>query len=141
MPISRTVLPAPKLPSLIGVRAVENAITLVARTSSRVARCPVCGKQSGRVHSQYTRGLSSKVRRSMTTIGTIKFTRGSISSSYLGLAHVMDLFPKDAIGGAAAGDKPSARRLEIHGGVREPVRTDISGPKLIFRRRKWVREV
>jgi hypothetical protein len=38
---TRTVLPAPKLLDLIGVRATQNAITLAARTSSRVARCRV----------------------------------------------------------------------------------------------------
>src|SRR5215210_6608150 len=55
---SRTVLPAPKLLNLIGVRADENAITLTARTSSRAARCPVCGKRSARVHARYTRTLA-----------------------------------------------------------------------------------
>lgn len=55
---SRTVLPAPKLLKLIDVRATENAITLAARTSSRVARCPACGTRSARVHSHYTRMLA-----------------------------------------------------------------------------------
>lgn len=55
---SRTVLPAPKLLSLLAVRAAENAITLSARTSSCVALCPLCGKRSGRIHSWYTRTLS-----------------------------------------------------------------------------------
>ena len=55
---SRTVLPAPKLLNLIGLRADENVIILVARASSRVARCPVCVKRSGRVHSRYTRTLA-----------------------------------------------------------------------------------
>ena len=55
---SRTVLPAPKLLNLTGVRVTENAITLVARTSSRVALCPVCRKRSSRVHSRYTRTLA-----------------------------------------------------------------------------------
>jgi transposase len=55
---ARTVLPAPKLLDLIGVRTTENAITLAARTSSRVARCPVCGARSARVHSHYTRTLA-----------------------------------------------------------------------------------
>jgi transposase len=57
---ARTVLPAPKLLDLTGVRATENAITLAARTSSRsrVARCPVCGTRSARVHSHYTRTLA-----------------------------------------------------------------------------------
>jgi len=55
---SRTVLPAPKLLNLIGIRATENAITLVAQTSSRVARCPVCRKRSARVHSRYARTLT-----------------------------------------------------------------------------------
>jgi transposase len=53
-----TVLPAPKLLDLIGVRTTENDITLAARTSSRVARCPVCGARSARVHSHYTRTLA-----------------------------------------------------------------------------------
>jgi hypothetical protein len=44
MPDSRTVLPAPKLLDLIGIRATENAVTLDARTSSRVARCPECSR-------------------------------------------------------------------------------------------------
>jgi transposase len=55
---SRTVLPAPKLLNLTGVRVTESAITLVARTSSRVAPCPMCGKRSARVHSRYTRTLA-----------------------------------------------------------------------------------
>src|SRR5215210_4592712 len=55
---ARTLLPAPKLLNLVGVRADGNAITLFARTSSRVALCPVCGKRSTRVHSRYTRTLT-----------------------------------------------------------------------------------
>jgi transposase len=58
MPDSRTVLPAPKLLNLIGVRADANSITLTATTSSHTARCPVCGMQSLRVHSRYTRTLA-----------------------------------------------------------------------------------
>jgi transposase len=58
MPDFRTVLPTPKLLDLTGIRATENAITLDARTSSRVARCPECGKKSARVHSCYTRMLA-----------------------------------------------------------------------------------
>ena len=58
MPDARTVLPAPKLLDLIGIRATENAITLAARTSSRVARCPACETRSARVHSHYTRMLA-----------------------------------------------------------------------------------
>jgi transposase len=57
MPDSRTVLPAPKLLDLIGIRADANII-LVAKTSASTARCPVCGKQSARVHSRYTRTLA-----------------------------------------------------------------------------------
>jgi transposase len=55
---SRTVLPAPKLLNLIGVRADANSITLSAKTSARTARCPICGKRSGRIHSRYTRTLA-----------------------------------------------------------------------------------
>src|SRR5215218_8333481 len=58
MPDARTVLLAPKLLDLIGIRATENAITLAARTSSRVARCPACTTRSARVHSLYTRMLA-----------------------------------------------------------------------------------
>jgi transposase len=54
---SRTVLPAPKLLDLIGIRAEANII-LFAKTSASTARCPVCGKQSRRVHSRYTRTLA-----------------------------------------------------------------------------------
>ncbi len=46
---SRTVLPAPKLLNLICVRATENSIILTAKSSNRVALCPVCGRQSARV--------------------------------------------------------------------------------------------
>ena len=55
---SRTLLPAPKLLNLIGVRADENTVTLIARASPRAARCPMCGKRSARVHSRYTRTLA-----------------------------------------------------------------------------------
>jgi transposase len=58
MPDSRTVLPAPKLLDLIAIRSDANVITLDARTSSRVARCPACAKRSARVHSRYTRTLA-----------------------------------------------------------------------------------
>jgi transposase len=55
---SRTILPAPRRLQLLGVRVTETTITLIARTSSHVSRCPVCGKRSARVHSRYTRTLS-----------------------------------------------------------------------------------
>ena len=56
---SRTVLSAPNLLNLIGVRLTQSAITLVAETSSRVAAlCSACGKRSSRVHSRYTRTLA-----------------------------------------------------------------------------------
>jgi transposase len=58
MPDSRSVLPSPNLLDIIGIRSDANVITLAARTSSRLARCPACGKRSGRVHSRYTRTLS-----------------------------------------------------------------------------------
>ena len=58
MPDSRAVLPASKMLNLISVRADANAITLAARTSSSVAHCPVCAKQSLRVNSRYTRTLA-----------------------------------------------------------------------------------
>jgi transposase len=55
---SRTVLPAPKLLNLTGIRADANVITLSAKTSVCTARCPVCGKRSSRIHSRYTRTLA-----------------------------------------------------------------------------------
>ena len=48
--------PPPELLNLVGVRADENAITLAARTSSRVARCPVCGKRDPAGSTPATRG-------------------------------------------------------------------------------------
>src|SRR5215213_620572 len=54
---SRTVLPTPKLLDLIGIRAEANIIHF-AKTSTSTARCPVCGKQSGRVHSRSRRTLA-----------------------------------------------------------------------------------
>lgn len=58
MPECRTVLPASKLLNLVGMCADEQSITLTARTASSKARCPVCEKPSGRVHSRYTRTLA-----------------------------------------------------------------------------------
>jgi transposase len=55
---SRTILPAPKMLNLIGVRADANVITISAKIAASTARCPVCGKLSGRVHSRYTRTLA-----------------------------------------------------------------------------------
>ena len=58
MPDARTVLPALNLLDLIGIRADPNDIILFAKTSASTARCPACGKRSGRVHSRYTRTLA-----------------------------------------------------------------------------------
>ena len=58
MPDSGTVLPAPNLLDLIGIRADANVIILFAKTSASTARCPACGKRSRRVHSRYTRTLA-----------------------------------------------------------------------------------
>jgi hypothetical protein len=63
MPDFSTVLPAPKLPALIGIRSDAHVITLAARTSSLVARCPARGKRSARVHSRYTRTISDLPRQ------------------------------------------------------------------------------
>ena len=63
---SRTVLPAPKRLNLIGVCADENAITLSAKTSASIALCPVCGKQSIRIHSRYTRTLADLPRQGVS---------------------------------------------------------------------------
>jgi transposase len=55
MPDSRTMLPAPKLLDLLGIRAYANVITIFAKTAATTARYPVCGMPSSRVHSRYTR--------------------------------------------------------------------------------------
>jgi transposase len=55
---TRTVLPTPKLLDLIGICADANIIIVFAKTSASTARCPVCGKRSGKVHSRYTRTLA-----------------------------------------------------------------------------------
>jgi hypothetical protein len=65
MPDSRTVLPTPNLLNLISIRAGANAITLAARSSSRVARCPVCAKQSLKGHSQMLWASAAKLRSLM----------------------------------------------------------------------------
>ena len=51
MPDTCTVLPALNLLDLIEIRADPNDIILFAKTSASTARCPACGKRSGRVHS------------------------------------------------------------------------------------------
>jgi transposase len=58
MPDFRTVLPAPNLLDLIGIRADANVIILFAKSSASTARCPACCKRSGGVHSGYTRKLA-----------------------------------------------------------------------------------
>jgi transposase len=58
MPDFRTVLPAPNLLDLIGIRADANVIILFAKSSASTARCPACCMRSGRVHSGYTRKLA-----------------------------------------------------------------------------------
>jgi transposase len=55
---SRTILPDPEALNLVGVSASAEVIILSAKTASRKARCPVCRKPSGRVHSRYTRTLA-----------------------------------------------------------------------------------
>jgi len=58
---SRTILPDPEALDLVGVSASADLIILSAKTTSRKARCPVCGKPSGRVHSRYTRTLADQI--------------------------------------------------------------------------------
>ena len=54
---SHITLPVPSCWISLGFEPPKNAITLCARTSSRVAHCPTCGKRFARIHSRYTRML------------------------------------------------------------------------------------
>src|SRR3954451_21906541 len=40
------------------IEPARSAITLTLRPRSRTARCPLCGRRSGRVHSRYERTLA-----------------------------------------------------------------------------------
>ncbi len=55
---SRIILPDSEALDLVGVSAGAEVIILSAKTASRKARCPVCGKPSGWVHSRYARTLA-----------------------------------------------------------------------------------
>lgn len=70
--------------------------------------------------------------------GIIEITGGNVRNDHLYLTSVLDLFPKDAIGGP--NDDALGVAVEVHCGIAEPVLTDIAGDKKIFRRRAWVKE-
>jgi hypothetical protein len=59
VPDSRAILPDTEALKLLHVHPSGQSITLVARTTSAVARCPLCGTTlSRRIHSRYLRTLA-----------------------------------------------------------------------------------
>lgn len=74
----------------------------------------------------------------MASLGIIAITGGNLRNDHLYLTAVLDLFPRDAIGGP--NDDTLGVPVEIHCGIDAPVVTDIAGDKKIFRRRAWVKE-
>ena len=75
MPDSRTGLPAPKLLDLLGIRADANVITLFAKTSATITRCPVGGKRSDRVHCSTQ--LQDHETPRVLTVDDFAFRRGT----------------------------------------------------------------
>jgi hypothetical protein len=71
--------------------------------------------------------------------GIVVVTQGNINNDHLYLSDVMDIFPKDAIGGGSI-DEQAPRLLEVHSGIGYALLTDIAGDKKIFRKRAWVKE-
>src|SRR5437899_13089484 len=72
-------------------------------------------------------------------IGILTLTQGNINNDHLYLTEILEMFPKDSIGGESE-EKQAPVLVEIHSGVGAVVLTDIAGDKKIFRRRAWVRE-
>lgn len=71
--------------------------------------------------------------------GIIELTQGNLNNDHLYLASIMELFPAASVGGSSDAERAS-QSLEIHSDIGEPVVTDISGDKKIFRKRAWVGE-
>lgn len=67
---------------------------------------------------------------------TLIVTQGNLNNNHLYLTEVMDLFPRDVIGGANRTCAAPRTVRVLWGGT--PVDTDIVGDKHIFRRRGWV---
>lgn len=55
MPTLWTILPDPEKSHLIQLIPTATIITVVVETVSTTTECPVCGRFSHRVHSQYLR--------------------------------------------------------------------------------------
>jgi len=70
----------------------------------------------------------------------ITLTGGNLRNSHLYLSDIMDLSPADAVGGPNETTR-SARALETHCGISDPILTDIAGGQKIFRKRAWVAEL
>ncbi len=70
----------------------------------------------------------------------ITLTQGNISNNHIYLTTVLDLIPKDAIGGKNKLE-PAPKKLEVNYlGIGESVMTDVAGDKNILRERKCVKE-
>jgi transposase len=58
MALSATILPGPERLHLIHLMATGAEITAVVETTAARAACPLCGRWSSRVHSQYVRAVA-----------------------------------------------------------------------------------
>lgn len=75
----------------------------------------------------------------MINRGTIKLTGGNLRNSHIYLQSVIDMFPKDAIGGTSKDDPGRPVRF-FWGPDLEPTESDLPSDKLIIRDRTASRQ-
>jgi hypothetical protein len=68
----------------------------------------------------------------------IILTQGNIDNSHFNLRKVRSLFPPDVFGGSNS--EHLGKKVSIDWGGTETAETDIDAEKMIFRRRKWVKQ-
>jgi len=66
---------------------------------------------------------------------TIDITEGNLRNNTLYATKVIDHFPPDCLGGRTQSERGTLMTLHLHGG--KTVRTDIVGPRKLFRTRIW----
>jgi len=67
----------------------------------------------------------------------IKITQGNINNGHIYLSKIIDIFPKECVGGSNAKSAGKEITLNVYG-VGEII-TDIAGDKKIFRNRSWAK--
>lgn len=82
------------------------------------------------------------IRANVATIGvdtrTITLTQGNINNGHFYLRDIKDWLPADVIGGSNQASR-APRTMTINWGGGAPAVSDVSGDKMIFRSRAWVR--